>query len=437
MESTVQNKKSNRLVFKMIGMFGVPIAIMEVITLVLVTLVGAGKLTVGATFIWVILMNLAVGVACTMTIRYFWSKISRIILNLDKVADGTFTIDEDSKLSERQDEIGKFMRSVRDVVQKFAKMVTDIRRSSEQLDEISTDFGHSFGIMTESLAEVNQDMEHIADNIVSQARETKEMEEKIGHISGAIDTIYGHVKELSGSSMTMKECNTQVGTTMEELIQSSRYTSQSVEQVREQTDLTHQSAVKIIEFTEIMKGIAAQTNLLALNASIEAARAGEQGKGFSVVAEEIRKLADQSRESSEQIMQIVNALMENSSTSVETMGSVKEAFVNQSEKILETEKIFESLNHLIEKIGGSISGIDKEVGNLERHKKIISTSIDNLAGIAEKNAERVQETAASMESVQKEVEECKTTTQSITALTEDLTGNIGKLNNRREGFLEE
>ena len=86
------------------------------------------------------------------------------------------------------------------------------------------------------------------------------------------------------------------------------------------------SVEKVNELTGEILNISSQTNLLALNASIEAARAGEHGKGFAVVAEEIRTLADQSRESTEQINHVVNVLLDNSSNSVQITEQVSEAF---------------------------------------------------------------------------------------------------------------
>ena len=158
--------------------------------------------------------------------------------------------------------------------------------------------------MTTSLDQTEQAVTTITDNTISQADHTVDMKEKINAISRTIDEIAENVSMLAQSAEHMKESNKAAEAIMEELVNISKESGIAIENVRQQTDLTNQSAQEIRTATEIIAGISNQTNLLALNASIEAARAGEHGRGFAVVAEEIRTLADQSRESTEQINQI-------------------------------------------------------------------------------------------------------------------------------------
>ena len=119
--------------------------------------------------------------------------------------------------------------------------------------------------------------------------------------------------------------------------------------------------------TDIIADISNQTNLLALNASIEAARAGEHGRGFAVVAEQIRTLADQSRESTERINQLVADLMDKANVSVEITEKVSEAVSLQNEKIDQTKEIFTILNGEIGQVGSAIEGISSEVEELKNH----------------------------------------------------------------------
>ncbi len=213
---------------------------------------------------------------------------------------------------------------------------------------------------------------------------------------------------------------------MKELIAISRESGEAIENVRKQTDRTNQSAQQIQTATEIIAGISGQTNLLALNASIEAARAGEHGRGFSVVAEEIRILADQSKESTEQINRIVNDLIENSNISVQITEQVSEAFTRQNKKIHDTEEIFHSLNEEIGQVGDSIEGIGNEVSELGSHKMVIEGGIISLTTFAEENAENARQTSESMEELRNIVDECNQTTGKVVGVSDELLGYIRK-----------
>ena len=188
--------------------------------------------------------------------------------------------------------------------------------------------------------------------------------------------------------------------------------------------MTNQSAQQIRAATEIIAGISSQTNLLALNASIEAARAGEHGKGFAVVAEEIRALADQSKESTEQIGKVVKNLLDNSDVSVEITKEVSEAFLKQNKKIQDTEVIFNSLNQEIGKVNSSIHVIVSEVEGLDTHRQVIGNGIVSLTDCAQQNADSAQITTENMEEFRQIVNECNEATENVVKISEELVGYI-------------
>ena len=289
--------------------------------------------------------------------------------------------------------------------------------------------------MTSSLEDTGEAVEKIAGNTVSQADHTLDMKEKIDAISQSIDRISENIEHLTKSAATVRECNDSAEGIMKELIAISRESGEAIDNVRKQTDLTNKSAQQIRTATEIIAGISSQTNLLALNASIEAARAGEHGKGFAVVAEEIRTLADQSRESTEQINQIVNDLIQNSDVSVEitdlpspNLPAGHEAFARQNEKIQDTEEIFKSLNTEIQQVSDSIGGIGMEVGELKDHKNVIENGITSLTEVAEQNADSAKVTTDNMEKFREIAGECDAVQERVVSVSDELLDYIKQVN---------
>ena len=333
-----------------------------------------------------------------------------------------------NKLAERQDELGEMVRSIRSSFASFLLVLDGIKNATIQLETVTDDFQKIFGDMTSSMQQTEGSVDTIAGNTISQADHVMDMKERIDAISVCIDHISCNIEELTKSADNMKECNRSAELIMNELIAISKESGEAIEDVRKQTDLTNQSAPQIRTATEIIAGISSQTNLLALNASIEAARAGEHGKGFAVVAEEIRTLADQSRESTEQINKIVNDLIDNSNISVDITQKVSDAFAKQNEKIQETEKIFTSLNQEIEQVGDAIGGIGTEVGELENYKVIIEKGINALTESAEQNKESAELTLGSMDTFRRVMDDCNSETEKIVDVSNELVGYIKKFN---------
>ena len=382
-----------------------------------------------------VLMLVVFGIVLLMLINI----IRTIIVPIRAAITGVSSKDKENtkidekleKLSARNDDIGEMVRNVQNTFGGFTSTIAAIRKATVELEQVSQEFVDMFNSMQKVVDGTNSAVDIITDNTVIQADKVEDIKVKTDAISKSVDNIHINIEGLKESIDTVTECNDRAADIMKELITISEESGQAMEKVGMETERTNASAQEIRKVTEIIAGISNQTNLLALNASIEAARAGENGRGFAVVAEQIRELADQSRESTEHINQIVNGLIDNSNISVETARIVSEAFEKQDAKIKDTEAIFGTLNSEINRVGMAIGGIANEVDELETHKNTIAGGVDNLADFAKQNSESGRTTRDNMNNLEQVMAGCKNSTDKIVNVSNELVNEIKNISQNR------
>lgn len=360
----------------------------------------------------------------------------QFILPIKAALTGEEISDSDNKLAQRakkieqrQDELGEIYRTIQTAVAGFAHTIATIKTATEELSAVSEEFSQMFDSMENAMTDTADAVGVITSNTMVQAEKTLDIKEKTDAIAVAIEHIMDNVKELTDSAMEVSACSNSAADIITELMAISNENGASIESVRSQTQKTNESVQEIRSVTEIIEGISGQTNLLALNASIEAARAGEHGRGFAVVAEEIRKLADQSKQSTEHINQIVNELIQNSENSVEITNKVSEAFSRQDEKMHETEKIFANLNGEIQSVSVVMERLSSEIDDLEKHKDTIASGVDHLNTFAEQNAAYGENVRHDVDELEASMGSCKDATARVVGVSEELVGEIQKFQN--------
>lgn len=317
--------------------------------------------------------------------------------HIEVVAKGDFTKKVDVKYSQREDEVGKIgsaleymTEAISDMFKETKEHVKAMKERADVSEQVSGDLNGSSGIIVEA---INQ----IAIGTNQQSADIANIVEMLGEFNTQIDDMETLIQKVKVVSDHIKENADTSNEDLNELVDTLGDFSSQFNRFLDTIKTMNSSIGQVNHITTLINGIADQTNLLALNAAIEAARAGEAGKGFSVVAEEIRKLAEQSKGSSGHINQIIRDIYENMNQMVSESESINESFKLQKEVIEKTKESFYNISNNIETISTQIQEVNVVSKNIGTNKERILSSVEEISAVSEEVSSSTEEIVASVE----------------------------------------
>ncbi|MBU3160770.1 methyl-accepting chemotaxis protein [Clostridium frigoris] len=339
------------------------------------------------------------------------------------IAEGDFTAEIDTSSNTEFGNINKQLHTMRNSVAGLLRNITIV--ASSAYEESSTLSAISQEMSASSL-EVAGAIHEVAIGSTSQAGELVSVNEAIKEFSNELErfvTLTGSVSNTAGSIGSM--ASTSNGQ-LEGLILSLNNINKSFDEVVTKIKLLEGSINQANDITGLINNISEQTNLLALNAAIEAARAGEAGRGFSVVADEIRKLSEQSKQSSDTISVLLKSVVAETSSLVKTTGDVNAELGNEVITINTALTSFKSIVTSVETILPDIQKVSVGISKLNNDIHPVILKIESTSAVSEENSASAEEIAASTEEMKNSAGSVANTAQNLTSSAIQLTEELNK-----------
>lgn len=385
--------------------------------------------SITATIIASIIGNIIVVIAILIISSSISSPIVELSKVIERISNFDLRIDNTSKLKKyvkQKDEVGLITRSLSTMQTNLLDLVKEIADSSQQVAASSEELTANMTQAATSSGEVAKAIEEIADAAGSQATDTEKAASDIDTLAKGIEKNQTNTEELTKAAKEVNQLKDQGLHTIKDLLDKTKTMTTSVSEISNIIVKTNESTEKIKRASEMIQSIAEQTNLLALNAAIEAARAGEAGRGFSVVADEIRKLAEESNSFSGEITSIISELTTEIRYAVNTIGEIEEITKSQNQTVEMTNEQFQGISRAVEAVESSVISIRSSSTEMESKKNGIIEVLQNLSAIAEENAAGTEEASASVQEQVASMEEVLNASESLSKLAEEMQASISR-----------
>ncbi len=373
----------------------------------------------------VVAVSIIIGIIIALFMgRKITTPIKAIQKVSNRIADGDLTVEKVEVTS--QDEVGQLTIAINTMIDNVKGLIQETIALSQQVAASSEELTASSNEISSGIEQASATTEEISSGATKQAEHANITMEMIHHIAEEIKQINENANILEDSSLQANSASAHgtesVNQSMKQMVAIEgkvASTSKIIEGLGEKSNTINQ-------ILAVINDIASQTNLLALNAAIEAARAGEQGRGFAVVADEVRKLAEEAERFTNQITEIIIDVQKEAEESGKAMSEVVKEVQMGTEAMKKNGEAFKEIADIIDEMNQKIKEVTSATKQINGKMENAVESVENIAGISEESSAGTEELAASMMQQNASMLEINGMAVSLSKVTEQLEEAMAK-----------
>lgn len=339
------------------------------ITLFMVALASAAAVLLG----FIIIKGISGNIGCS-------------IHTLDEVASGNLAV---KPRKNKKHEFGRLYAAIQNTVKKIRELIDTVKQVICQVSVSGIQVNKSSESVNKMVQDMRVEIDEIGQNIIQEDSEIDLCNTMMEELSAKIKQVNTGLQDMIAYIDTTKQTVSTGMDMVQQMTQQSAETSSVTSAVKEQVSILGDKLGDIVRFVDVIKDIADQTNLLSLNASIEAARAGESGKGFSVVAEEIRKLAENSGKTAEEIRKVAAEIEKRADHTFEKVKEAEEHVEHQEETVQQTAEAFAQIHAFIIESIHQMKEVATKVGDMDIERKQVLLAVKTIHECSEQSVKAV------------------------------------------------
>ncbi|MFS1517082.1 methyl-accepting chemotaxis protein [Bacillus sp. SM2101] len=388
------------------------------------TIIGLERTSFVTNVIGVIIGGAIIGSLISfLNYQKFFRPMTMIIKHTNRLAEGDLT----SRLDEnRTGSLKPIAISINEMSDEWHQLITKVYDVSIQVSERSQELSSSTEMNNRATEQIALALQGVASGTDNQLSKTASTSQFMSDISSGINQVASSIQSVARlTETTNKQANlgteavTKTAAQMTQIQQQAAFASEIVNKFGEKSKAIGKIVTLITEIAE-------QTNLLALNAAIEAARAGEHGKGFAVVADEVRKLAEQSGSATEDIRKLIEEIQFEADKAVQSMIEGKTDVTNGLSLINQTGQAFNEIAKMIEEIATQSTEVSTTVEHVNASANNIVVASEEIVNIAEQSSANTQNVAALTEEQSATMEDISHATVVLANTAAELQAMVGR-----------
>ncbi|WP_207858444.1 methyl-accepting chemotaxis protein [Lucifera butyrica] len=326
----------------------------------------------------------------------------------------------------RKDEIGQVADALVDMRNSIRALLKQINVSTEQVAASSEELTASADQSAQAAGQVAGSITDVAHGMADQSAAVNDTSAIIQQMSASIQQIAANAQDVAKQSGQAANKANEGNRSIDKAVSQMSHIEQTVTASAGIVAKLGERSNEIGRIVDTIAGIAGQTNLLALNAAIEAARAGEQGRGFAVVADEVRKLAEQSQEAAKQIADLISEIQGDTNRAVTAMNDGTRDVKIGTEVVTISGQAFREITALVKQVSGQINEISAAIEQMAAGSQQIVGSVKRIDELSKKASGETQTVSAATEEQSASMEEIAASSQALAKLAMDLREAVGK-----------